>query len=94
MKEKSLSSRNLCYQIRRLRTAVTALTAAIANLSALVAARIAQETANTEAANTEAAVTGKRRKAPAFRHGDIRRIPPQGGKCLHFAQNRDTIVAW
>jgi hypothetical protein len=30
----------------------------------------------------------------AFRHGDIRRIPPQGGKCLHFAQNRDTIVAW
>jgi hypothetical protein len=36
----------------------------------------------------------KRRKAPAFRHGDIRRIPPQGGKCLHFAQNRDTIVAW
>ena len=33
-------------------------------------------------------------KTPAFRHGDIRRIPPQGGKCLHFAQNRDTIVAW
>ena len=30
-----------------------------------------------------AGFTEERRKAPAFRHGDIRRIPPQGGKCLH-----------